>query len=189
MKKLFGKFTLAMVIAGLLIVAVAGTIFAAGPSGAGGNSTGTTAAVNCGAGMGLGAGPDENVTKLLGMTEEQIQEQRQAGKSLVQIAATKNISEATLINAIIAGKQDANQKLVAAGTITQAQADLRLAQMKDRVKLQVNRTTVGPPEWAGANGNGQKGMMGQGNGNQANCNGTGTGTGTGGMKRFGKTAK
>ena len=190
MKKIFGKFTLAVLIAGLLIVAVAGTILAAGPTGTGNNSTGTTACTNCGGGFGQGAGVDEAVTKLLGMTEEQIQAERQAGKSLVQIAATKNVSETALINAVMADKQAAVQKLLAAGTITQAQADQRIAQMTERVKLAVNRTTVGPPEWAGANGNGQKGGMKQGNGNQANCDGTGAnGTGKGGMMRFGKTAK
>ena len=188
MKKVFGKFTLAVVIAGLLIVAVAGTIFAAGPLSGRDNATGAAAGINCGVGMGLGAGPDEAAAVLLGMTQAQIKEQRKAGKSLVQIAATKNISEAALISAIVADRQADTQKLLKTGTITKAQLDQCLEQMPERVKLAVNRTTVGPPEWAGANGKGQRGMMRQGNGNQANCIGTcGTGTATGGMMRFGKT--
>jgi hypothetical protein len=38
------------------------------------------------------------IAELLGMTQEQIQEQRQAGKSLAQIAATMNIMENALID-------------------------------------------------------------------------------------------
>ncbi len=190
MKKVFGKFSLAMVIAGILVIALAGTILAAGPLGGRDTSTGISGNSFCGSGLGLGAGPDEAVTKLLGMTQEQIQEQRQAGKSLVQIAATKTVNEATLINAIIADKQASLQKLVTAGTITQAQADQRLTQMKETVKLAVNRTTVGPPEWAGANGNGQRGSIMRLSGNQANCTGTcGTSSGAGGMMRFGRTSR
>lgn len=194
MKKVFGKFTIAAVIAGLLILVLAGTIFAAGPFGGRDNLTGVAVGANCGVGLGLGAGPDDAITKLLGMTREQIQEQRQAGKSLVQIAATKNVSEETLINAIIADKQVVIQKLVAAGTIVQSQADQSLAQMKERVKLAVNRTTVGPPEWAGANSKGQNGsgMMRQAglNGNKANStDAAGTHAGLGGMMRFGRSAK
>ena len=192
MKKVFRKLTLAMVIAGILIVALAGTILAAGPFAADGAQTGTSEGLNCGVGHGWGAGIDESVTALLGMTQEQIQEQRQAGKSLVEIAATKNISEETLINTIIAAKQEAITAKVTAGTMTQAQADSCLVQMQERVKLSVNRTTVGPPEWAGANGNGQKGVgMRQGGmrGNQANCTGTPENAGTGGMMRFGRSAR
>lgn len=191
MKKVFRKITLAMVIAGILVVALAGTILAAGPSAA--NGTTGNSGLNCGLGHAYGAGIDESVTALLGMTQEQIKEQRQAGKSLVEIAATKNVSEETLINTIITAKQAAITAQVTAGTMTQAQADLCLVQMQERVKLSVNRTTVGPPEWAGANGNGQKGAgMKQGGmrGNQANCTGTPDNVaGTGGMMRFGRSAR
>jgi hypothetical protein len=110
------------------------------------------------------------------MTPEQIQEQREAGQSLVQIAAGKGITEEALINAVMADKQAAVQKMVEAGTITQSQADQRLARMRERVQLAVNRTAIGPPEWAGANGNGQNGtgLMRQNGfrGNQENCTGT-----------------
>jgi hypothetical protein len=165
MKKVFGKFTIAAVIAGILIVVLAGTIFAAGPFGRWDNSSGTINGLNCGMGTGLGAGPDEVVTKLLGMTQVQIQEQRQAGKSLVQIAASKNVSEEVLINTILADRKADLQKLVDAKTLTQDQSNQRLDFMKTQIKTMVERTAVGPPtnrgQVGGAGGMG-RGMMGGG---------------------------
>ena len=180
------KWFIGLVMAGVLVLAIAVPALAAGPNGTG--TPAPSAAIppcgNCNGadyGQGFGGGMDDVVTRLLGLTEEQIQEQRQAGKSLVQIAATKNVSEDALITAIIADRKADLDKLVADKKITQAQADQMLNQMKDRVKIMVNRTTVGPPEWAGK-GTGAMGGM-RANGNFA----SGTGTGPGGMMRFGRT--
>jgi hypothetical protein len=165
------KWLIGLAVAVLLVGAIAVPAFA---NGAIGNNGKTASSIdvdndtefgygNC---MGLGFGPDEAVTDLLGLTADQIREQRLAGKSLVEIAAAQDVTEEELINAIMTEKQTQLQEMVAAGTISQETADLRLAQMKERVTLSVNRTQVGPPEWAGANGKGQQGgqgMMGQGN--------------------------
>ena len=172
MKRMLTVLAVTLVLTGILVVTLASTIFAAGPQGNGsGNNFGPT-----------GGSTIDVVSKLLGLTPEQIQDQRQAGKSLVQIAATKNVTEVALINAIITDKQAAVQKLVTDGKITQAQADQMLAQMKERVKLAVNRTTIGPPAWMGTNNNRQAGFCG----NQGNCTGiSGNGFGAGGMMRGG----
>jgi hypothetical protein len=187
------KWLIAVAVAGLLVMAIAIPVMAAGPNGANNRSANTVQPgyASC---QGLGLGPDQAVLDLLGMTQVQIQELRQSGQSLVQIAATKSVTEVALVNAILAEKQAAIQKLVSAGTMTQAQADTQLAQIRERVQLAVNRTTVGPPVWAGSNGNNQNGagMMGRSGskGNQANCSGTpGTCTGTGSMMRTGRTAR
>jgi hypothetical protein len=181
------KWLIAGAVAGLMVVAIAMPALAAGPNTSRGASVTPNLQAGYGNCQGLGLGPDQSVATLLGLTQEQIREQRQAGKSLVQIAATRNVTEAALVDAIMAANQAALQKLVSAGTLTQQQADLRLAQMVERVKLAVNRTTVGPPEWAGANSNGLngRGMMRQGGqrGNQVNC------TGSGQMLRSGRTAR
>ena len=142
------KWLVAGVVGGLLVMAIAIPAMAAGPNGSGNRSTSAVQTGNC-QGVGLGIGPDQAVLDLLGMTQDQVKELRQSEQSLVQIAATKNITEETLINTILAEKQAEVRALVTAGTITQAQADLQLAQMQERIKLAVNRTTVGPPEWAG----------------------------------------
>jgi hypothetical protein len=180
-------------IAGLLAIAVAIPALASGPDGVTGNAAANKELTGYGNCQGLGFGPDQEVTNLLGLTQEQIKEQRLAGQSLVQIAAEQGVNEEALVNAIIAEKQEAVKSMVEAGTLTQEQAVLRLAQMRERVQLAVNRTMVGPPEWAGANSNGNgQGMRGHGGqrGNQANCTGTaGTFTGAGKMMRSGRTSR
>jgi hypothetical protein len=192
MKKQF-KWLMALAAAALLVAAIAVPVLAAGPNGPESAAPpATQPAYGNGHCQGLGSGINEAVTTLLGMTREQIQAERQAGKSLVQIAGAKDITEGELIEAIMAGKQEAVEKMVESGTITREQADQRLEQMRERVEIAVNRTTVGPPEWAGANGQGQNGSQSRGQagpkGNRENCTGTpGTCTGAGKMDRAGKS--
>lgn len=107
------------------------------------------------------AGHEEAIETLLGMTEAQIQAERQAGQSLVQIAATKGVTEQQLISAILAAKKADLDRLVAAGKLTQDRADFMLERMQAQVKVSVNRTTVGP---AANRGQGQGQGQGQGMG-------------------------
>jgi len=51
------------------------------------------------------AGQPDEVATLLGMTEAEIQAERQAGKSLVQIADAKKVSEDTLISTILSARR------------------------------------------------------------------------------------
>ena len=101
-----------------------------------------------GAGMRGGApewaGLEEEVATLLSMTQEQIQSERLAGKSLVQIAAAKNVNEQTLTSTILTAKKAELDAQVAAGKLTQAQADAVYAHMQTQVPAMINRTTVGP---------------------------------------------
>jgi len=187
MKKRWKILAISGALAIIMAAVLAGTVLAAGPQGSW---------PGCGMGQAGGSAMDE-VSKLLGLTPEQIQEQRQAGKSLVQIAAANNVTEEALIEVIMAEKGNAIQEMVTSGSITQAQADQRLAQMRERVQLAINRTEIGPPGWApGVNGkpgtgNGT-GMMRRGGmrGNQENCTGVpGNCTGAGGMMRAGRAAR
>jgi hypothetical protein len=187
LKRIWKVFIISMVLAGILIAVLAVNISAAGPQSNGSNGSGQ-----------VNNSTVDVVSKLLGFTPEQVQVQRQAGKSLVQIAATKNVTEESLINAIMAQKQMTLKNMVTAGAITQIQADQRLVQIRERVKLAINRTTIGPPEWSGANGQGQNGfcngngIMRQGGpkGNQESCTGVqGTCTGAGKMLRAGRATK
>jgi Spy/CpxP family protein refolding chaperone len=176
MKRILKVLGISLVLAGIVAAVLAGTAYAAGPQG---NTNGNTPGY-C---QGQAGGPMiDSISKLLGMTKEQIQEQRLAGKSLVQIAATKNITEDALINAIVTERQTALQARVTAGQFTQAQADQQVTQMKDRVKEMVERTTTGQPNGANCNGNGMLGRGGM-RGNQG-CNGTFNGVG--GMMRAGR---
>jgi hypothetical protein len=143
----------------LIGVAVLATGIGAGVAAAADPTPTPGAQTYCGLGGGFrfgGAIVDEVVTKLLGMTEEQIRALRQQGKSLIQIAATKNVTEKQLVDAIMAYKKTQVQAKVTAKTITQEQADLMLKNMEQRTIQAVNRTTVGPMGGQGA-GCGQRG--------------------------------
>ena len=121
------------------------------------------------------------VGKLLGMTAEQIQAERQSGKSLAQIAQAKGVSRDALVNAMIESHKSVLDARVKAGSLTQAQADTALATMKARITESVNRTEVGPNRPADGQGLGLafgRGPMGQRTGPQ-----DGTGFGPRGFSR------
>lgn len=165
------KMILMAVLVGVVAVLLAGTALAAGPV------TPTAQGFGPGTGMGAGApgmmrrgapawaGQPEEVATLLGMTAEQIQAERLAGKSLAQIAADKGISENALISTILDAKKADLAALVADGKLTQAQADLMIEHMQAQVKTMVERTGVGPAFNQGQQRQAQPGMhnmMGQG---------------------------
>jgi hypothetical protein len=153
------KFILIAVLVGALAALLASTASAAGPATPAGQGFGPgngihTPGTGYGPGTGAGgmvrrgapewAGQPEEIAALLGMTEEQIQAERLAGKSLAQIAASKDISEGTLISTILDAKKADLAKLVAGGKLTQAQADYMVQHMQTQVETMVERTSVGP---------------------------------------------
>jgi hypothetical protein len=173
------RFILIAVLVGALAALLAGTAFAVGPvtppaqgfgPGMGMHAPGT-GMMTPGMGMGPGGGtrrgapewagqPDE-VEKLLGMTDEQVHTERLAGKSLAQIAASKNVSEDKLISTILDAKKADLAKLVTEDKLTQAQMDLMVQRMQTQVKTMVERTSVGPA-FAQGQTRPNMGQMGQG---------------------------
>jgi hypothetical protein len=142
---------------------------------------------------GQGRGQDmysDAVCKLLGMTADEIQALRCEGKSLVQIAATKGVSQQQLLDVIMAERKADVQSRVTAGTLTQERAAIMLQQMEQNTVRSISRTSSGPPEWAGANGVGQGAGNGQMNNGQCGTDGNGCGepgscTGAGNMNKRG----
>jgi len=128
-----------------------------------------------GGGFGGGMVANEAVTKLLGMTAEQIQDARQAGKSLVQIATEKGVTEAALVNAIYTVRQAQIEEQVSAGKLTREQADAALTQIQARVTAAVNRTVTGPNEDRGESGLALGKDNGAGNQQGMAANGSGRG--------------
>ncbi|MHB1131071.1 MAG: hypothetical protein ACYC4L_01650 [Chloroflexota bacterium] len=133
--------------AGLLLIATGATAVAAAPV----QQVGTPGAGQAGWAQGASPRwqanaerPSAAVQKLLGMTAEQIQAERQAGKSLAQIAQAKGVSVESLISAITADHQAQVDQLVKDGKITQEQSNLMLERQQSQVKTAVERTTVGP---------------------------------------------
>jgi hypothetical protein len=158
------KLALGVGVSATLLLGVVGTSFAADPTptaptpGAwgwqrgpmmGGPQTGGWQA----GGRGFGYQTmNEALTKLLGMTAEQIHTERLAGKSLVQIAQSKGKSEADVIGALMGARKAALEARVKAGTLTQDQADAAYKLMEQRIKDSLNRTQVGPNRPAGGQG-------------------------------------
>lgn len=63
------------------------------------------------------------VLQLLGMTRDEVLTERQAGKTLSQIAGEKGVSDQQVIDAMLAEQQAALDQAVKDGKITQEQAD------------------------------------------------------------------
>jgi len=108
--------------------------------------------------MGFRGGMLDAVSKLLGMDVADIRAERRAGKSLAAIAGEKGVDEDTLVQALMSGRQQVLNEKVAAGQITQEQANYCLENMEQRIKQNIERTSVGP------NGQGRGGKGGAENG-------------------------
>jgi hypothetical protein len=121
-----------------------------------------TAGVCPGGGVGVAS---DVVTKLLGMTQDEIVTQLKAGSSLAQIAAGKGVAKADLVNAIIDARKTVLQQAVTDNRITQAQMDQMIQRMTERVNAMVDSTSLGTYGGRG------KGMMGRGFG--GGCGGRG----------------
>jgi hypothetical protein len=115
-----------------------------------------------GAGIGAAVGRLQGsmidvISKLLGMDRTQLIQERQAGKSMVDIAETKGVDEQKLVDTIIDQRKSFIDQRLKDGQITEEQAQYCEDNMEQRIKTNLERTTVGP-----ANGNRGRGMRGMG---------------------------
>ncbi len=107
------------------------------------------------------------VSELLGLSPEEIREERKLGKSLVEIAEEQGVSEDALIEAIMAAPKEAIEQKVEDGILTQEQADQMIERLEQRVIWRINRTDIVPIGYREYNGGGQYaegaafGMVGQ----------------------------
>jgi len=136
-----------------------------------------------GMGMGIGranGGMSGATAQLLGISQSDLIAARQSGKSLVQIASEKGISEQKLIESITAQRSAQIDQLVKDGKMTQDQASLCKQQMTERIKANINRTSVGPIRTGTAGqGQGKAFKAGAGQGQGMGMAGRGAGRGTG----------
>ena len=106
------------------------------------------------------------VAKVTGLSTTDVYASPAAGKSFADIAATKGVSADTLTAGVIAARKTALDAAVKAGTITQAQADTMLANMKANVSTKVTSTApstcTGAGPGSGAGKGAGRGMMGTG---------------------------
>lgn len=114
-------------------------------------STPTSPAVNStgslcgGAGLGMGAAVRDAggrlidiVAQLTGKTTSAIVSERQDGKTLAQIATENGIDSTAIVDDALKVRKQALDEQVAAGVITQAQADAILEQMRTQLTQRLN---------------------------------------------------
>ena len=161
----------AAVLVGAIGLFVIGTTLAQGPTSTPSATPPANAAPSAGAkpragGWGWGrfgfgglGGVSDAVTKLLGMTRQQIASERAAGKTLSQIAKEKGFSDQQVIDAIVAAEKTALDQAVKDGKLTQTQADWLLARAKALAPFELsNPFTPGArpagkhPGWQGRRG-------------------------------------
>jgi hypothetical protein len=88
-------------------------------------------------GLGRGPGLDAAAT-YLGLTEDQLRNELQSGKTLAQIATAHGKTADGLVSALLDEAKQRIDAAVAAGRLTRADADSLLAGLKDRITDLVN---------------------------------------------------
>jgi hypothetical protein len=141
-----------------------------GPGGPGGHGPG-----------GLDADDLAAAATALGMTEAALQAELEAGKTAAQVAESKGVDVQKVVDAVVAVDTAEIEAAVKAGTITQAQADARLANLEQHVTDEVNATGLGHGSGRG-HGHGPRDGSGadpqEPTTSPSSGSGTGTGTGT-----------
>lgn len=171
MKKRWSKF----MVLGLALLLVVGMVASASAAG-NGNSAQSNALCQ---GLMLGKQKAQTALKavvdLTGLSVTDIRAQRLEGKSLADIAESKGVSEQTVIDKVVTDRTAVLDQLKADGKITEAQYQTCITNMQDRIKTNVERTTVGRANGQAGKGMGRMQGAGQGQGvrgcgqNQANC--------------------
>ena len=153
------KTLLGLAAGSLMLGATALTTFAADPA----PTADCPATRGVGQGTGRWAGlmsPIDAVAKLLGVSEAEIESQREAGQSLAQVAQANGVEKDALVAAMLADRKATLDQAVAEGKITQERADYMLKNMESQVEVAVDRTETGPMNSRGANATGMGGGRG-----------------------------
>lgn len=94
--------------------------------------------------MGRGMGDMEDLAGFLGISKEDLLAARRSGKSMVQIAGEKGITEQQLVDHIMAGLNSRIDQKAADGKITAEQAEQLKQSMAERIKSCLNSTDPCP---------------------------------------------
>lgn len=117
------------------------------------------------------------VARLTGLSTDEVIALRQSGKTFSEIASSEGVSEAALVSEVIDSRKAALAERVAAGDITQDQADAALANMESRLTSKVQTANPDCTSEGGARGGQGRGQgMGRGQGG-GSCGGSGAGLG------------
>ena len=102
------------------------------------------------------------VASVLGMTADELHTELHAGKSLASIAESKGVAVQKVIDVIVAEVKANVAEEVAAGELTQAEADAKLADVTSKVTEMVNSTRPARGEGDHRGGRGGHGRHGRG---------------------------
>ncbi|HZD86907.1 MAG TPA: hypothetical protein VE088_02755 [Gaiellaceae bacterium] len=107
-----------------------------------------------GFGHGLAAGPivTAAAADYIGIGDQALATARHEGKSLAQIAVAHGKTVAGLQKAVVAAFEVRLEAAVAAGNVTQAQAEQLRTRFEARVRTMLERTATGPVAGRGAHG-------------------------------------
>lgn len=114
---------------------------------------------------GMGGVAITKVAEVVGVTAAELRTEIQSGKTVAEIAVAKGKTGQAVIDALVADAKTALDAKVTAGTITQVQADTRLAVATARITAWVNETQNAPLGGPGGKhggdrrGGGQHGMQ------------------------------
>ena len=89
-------------------------------------------------GMMGGGDPMNESAQLLGMTDQDLYNQMMNGKSVVQIAAEKGVTEQQLIDSMMATRRAAYDQAVQQGQMTRLYADTMLMMINNNLKMMIN---------------------------------------------------
>ena len=87
--------------------------------------------------------------KALGVTADELRTQLKAGKSLAEVAKAEGVDKQTVIDALVADATTRLAKAVKSGKLTQAESDIRSADLADRIAQEVDEVHRGGPRKAG----------------------------------------
>ncbi len=110
--------------------------------------------------IGWGGRLAARVAGILKMTVDDIAAARRAGRSFVDIAKEKGVSEADLLEALVAQVKAGLDGLVSSGRISRDRADRMLANVRADLEAALKRTDVGPNRAGAAMGR-RLGMAGR----------------------------
>lgn len=76
----------------------------------------------------------------LGMTRDELREALRSGQTIADIASEKGVELQTVVDAMVASAEERLAEKVADGTLTQEEADARLAEITETINDRVNGT-------------------------------------------------
>ncbi len=93
----------------------------------------------------------------LGLTQDELRAQAEAGKTLAEVAAAQGVSEDDLVAALVKAEKAELAAAVTDGRLTQAQADARAADLQTRITDSLDDPICGPGGGGDHDGDGPAG--------------------------------